>query len=238
MLSQVDGRAAECEQCDLVRRRVEERREVESADSAEDGVYCIIHLPWVQTWRAFIEGNGPLPGPISNKCLLDATGDLLPGLVAGQDYRSVHQQVWKFLLRSYGGGPPLRRASGDLYGPEPERGVETEDTAVGESSEEEVLDPVVFVSDNAVSATAADDSDDMSDISIGSDEVPLEVEQPNRLRAPRHRSRCSSPGERSGGEDNLPEEAKCFAGNLPLSLRDDMNAPLPTDLASDSDSAE
>ena len=51
--------------------------------------WFLIDCNWLNAWSEFVNAEGPLPGPISSKKLLDADGRPLPDLKERIDYRGV-----------------------------------------------------------------------------------------------------------------------------------------------------
>lgn len=101
---------------ELDARRSAEREFIKAYDSTESGMWFLVDADWLEEWKRFMLGDGPLPGPIRNGRLLDAEGAPRPGLLRVVDYRGVNVAVWTFLQQRYGGGPAVPRWRLDLYG--------------------------------------------------------------------------------------------------------------------------
>jgi len=116
--------ASVCEQCELPLIRKNERARIAAVDAEANELanrssassYLMIDAEWLQQWRAFVQGNGPRPGPISNENLFDEDGEtLLSDLKRGVHYRALHALVWQALHDIYGGGPRIERFALDIY---------------------------------------------------------------------------------------------------------------------------
>lgn len=118
-----------CETCShealmMDKRRVEEEARVIALDTstiAPGDCWYLIDSKWLQSWGAFKGNNGhaPPPGPISNEHLLV---DLVAnkgrnGLSRGVHYRGINRQVWAYFHSIYGGGPPIKRGTINIYAP-------------------------------------------------------------------------------------------------------------------------
>lgn len=96
-------------------RRISERQFIKKNDTTTSNVWYLIDARWLTSWKTFLCDGGDIPGPISNRSLLDTNGRPLSGLIAAEHYRGVNSAVWLFLLQQYGGGPALTRQSLDIY---------------------------------------------------------------------------------------------------------------------------
>jgi hypothetical protein len=81
-------------------------------------------LSFMPIFRSFVMGRGArryeAPGPITNEALLqeyNETKDEMHTLVAGEHYRSVNYNVWRFYELVHGGGPCISRLFDDIYSP-------------------------------------------------------------------------------------------------------------------------
>lgn len=88
-------------------------------NNAEGEQWHLIETSWLNEFLAFRDGNQRHPpGPICNHRLLDDQQERPKnGLKRGIHYRAVNGQVWDYLMGRYGGGPPIRRDTVDIYGP-------------------------------------------------------------------------------------------------------------------------
>jgi hypothetical protein len=108
-----------CPECS--RLRDEESKTVaklEANNSAYTGVWFLIATVWLQSWRAWIKGLGPRPGPMDNRVFFAPNGSLQNNLVVAKDYRGLNLHTWYFFEEVYGGGPPVCRSRIDIYAPE------------------------------------------------------------------------------------------------------------------------
>eukprot|EP00927_Polykrikos_kofoidii_P017970 TRINITY_DN18252_c0_g1_i2.p1 TRINITY_DN18252_c0_g1~~TRINITY_DN18252_c0_g1_i2.p1 ORF type:complete len:432 (+),score=86.21 TRINITY_DN18252_c0_g1_i2:73-1368(+) len=96
----------------------EDRAFVQQHDRQEADDWFLIDVSWLKTWKEFLKRGGALPEPVDNSNLIDMrTGQPRPGLRLVEDYRGINADIWKFLMRRYGGGPTLHRRELDLYSP-------------------------------------------------------------------------------------------------------------------------
>jgi len=100
----------------MVARRKEEAEFVNNRHDATSEVWYLICWRWVSSWKNFSSSDGETPGPISNHHLVDASGNPLPNKQALRDYISLSPARWKYLHGRYGGGPEIKRGTGQkLY---------------------------------------------------------------------------------------------------------------------------
>lgn len=103
----------------LKRRRRKEEEEIQELDSATIGEgesWYLIDANWLHQWNAFKTGVQLPPGPISNIRLFKSNSAVLrDNLSRGIHYRGVNEQVWNYFYGIYGGGPPIKRASINIY---------------------------------------------------------------------------------------------------------------------------
>lgn len=101
------------------RRRDIDRKAITERDKTSLGAnesWYILSAKWLQRWHHFMGGANVLPGPITNKeDLLDANNKPKPHLVRASHYRGVSTGVYKYFEQVYGGGPPIKRQTVDIY---------------------------------------------------------------------------------------------------------------------------
>jgi hypothetical protein len=102
------------------RRRVHEEKHVAALDTScisPRACWYLIDSRWLQRWSSFkgAQGRTPPPGPITNEALLTATGAPRHGLSRGVHYRGINMRVWAYFAGVYGGGPPIRRRTINIY---------------------------------------------------------------------------------------------------------------------------
>lgn len=104
----------------LKRRRFDEGKAIQELDSssiAEGESWYLIDSNWLHQWNSFKTGVQPPPGPISNSRLFKSgnLGVLRDNLSRGIHYRGVNEKVWNYFLGIYGGGPPIKRSTINIY---------------------------------------------------------------------------------------------------------------------------
>lgn len=113
-----------CEKCleeaaALERRRSREDEEIQALDTAaiaSGESWFLIDSNWLHRWNSFKNGVQGPPGPISNHRLFKSnTSVLRDNLTRGTHYRGVNERVWSYFFGIYGGGPPIKRATINIY---------------------------------------------------------------------------------------------------------------------------
>ena len=70
-----------------------------------NSTYCILDAKWCARLL-----QGACPGEIDNACLIDGTSGILQhGVLEGQDFKIISNDIWCRFQAKYGGGPILRR---------------------------------------------------------------------------------------------------------------------------------
>jgi len=100
---------------DIEKRRKEEMEFIKLNDMDDAQIWFLVDVEWLQKWKAFIKGDGQMPGPIDNQRLIMGSGQPRPGLRVVDHYRGVNYRMWDFWLKRYGGGPEVRRKNLNLY---------------------------------------------------------------------------------------------------------------------------
>jgi len=112
---------ADCEELD--RQRSAEVNYIRSLDRTKvqpGDTWYLVTEKWITRWRNYVSGTSPHhPGPITNLDLFDADAKTLRrNLSPTLHYRGVVPKIYKYWVKTYGGGPPLCRAKIDIYGPD------------------------------------------------------------------------------------------------------------------------
>ncbi|XP_013775645.2 ubiquitin carboxyl-terminal hydrolase 20-like isoform X2 [Limulus polyphemus] len=100
------------DQENLDRRRTQEHdtfvtlnKEFQSLESPT--VVYAISMSWFKQWESFVRAKeSEPPGPIHNSPICVMRNNQ-PTLKAGSDYGSLSEEMWRFLLSTYGGGPEI-----------------------------------------------------------------------------------------------------------------------------------
>ncbi|XP_076320954.1 ubiquitin carboxyl-terminal hydrolase 20-like isoform X2 [Tachypleus tridentatus] len=100
------------DQENLDRRRTQEHdtfvtlnKEFQSLESPT--VVYAISMSWFKQWESFVRAKeSEPPGPIDNSPICVMRNNQ-PTLKAGSDYGSLSEEMWRFLLSTYGGGPEI-----------------------------------------------------------------------------------------------------------------------------------
>ena len=99
------GMSQEVEDCNL-RRKIERSWELNAQKE-----FFLVSSEWYARWRLFLIGDIDTPGPVVNAGLLERllthkTGEAMAPRL-GTDYYVLMGENWDYLLKTYGGGPPI-----------------------------------------------------------------------------------------------------------------------------------
>ncbi|KAL0226581.1 hypothetical protein P9112_013905 [Eukaryota sp. TZLM1-RC] len=113
-----------CRQCDLSYRRIDEKQKIYGLDTSYTGnnkVWFMISNRWLISWKSFIKNSTSMPPQsITNSDLVTSSGEVKPGLVQGNHYRSLSGPVFRSLYDIYGlNGPIIVRMTADIYSAKP-----------------------------------------------------------------------------------------------------------------------
>jgi hypothetical protein len=97
------------------KQRMEELDFLSTHDTPDALEFYMVDVHWLAAWKAFALRGAPPPGPVDNTRIVDETGAPRQNLELKKDYRGVNAAIWLFWLGRYGGGPPIRRGSLDIY---------------------------------------------------------------------------------------------------------------------------
>ena len=88
-----------------------------SSSSQRSAEVYLICNSWFKQWTRFVAGvEKRRPGPIQNDFLfLPNTNSPKPDLVMNKDYRGIDKAMWNMFFELYGGGPVIKRFSGNIY---------------------------------------------------------------------------------------------------------------------------
>ncbi|KAA6358678.1 MAG: hypothetical protein EZS28_045796, partial [Streblomastix strix] len=82
----------------------------QKCDNIQRNHLLAIDSQWLHNWILYITQQTSIsPGPITNQHLCGNNRKLKDGLAIVKDYRLVSQDLWRFLINAYGGGPDVRQ---------------------------------------------------------------------------------------------------------------------------------
>lgn len=101
-----EGKLVKHEPCE--HSRIQEYKFVSRNDKTtfEPGDECyLIHTEWISIWIDWVKRIKPLPGPITNQIVVEASQTR--AVKPKRDFKVLSKIVWEFLFSRYGGGPVL-----------------------------------------------------------------------------------------------------------------------------------